>query len=112
MEDKIVVQHEVEHDGEVNRIKHHPKKTNLIATRTPLGEIHIFDKMTFKSGRVKVAPSIVLVGHETEGYSIQWNPNRDGHIIAGSYDGKLTLWDISAREEKNRISPLCYFNYH
>lgn len=37
MDDKIIVQHEVEHDGEVNRIRHHPKKTSLIATRTPKG---------------------------------------------------------------------------
>jgi histone-binding protein RBBP4 len=112
MEDKIVVQHEIEHDGEINRIKHHPKKTNLIATRTPLGEVHIFDKMTFKTGRVKVNPSIILTGHETEGYSLEWNPNRDGYIIAGSYDGNLTLWDISSREQNNRVAPLCYFNHH
>jgi hypothetical protein len=63
MEDMIVVQHEIEHDGEVNRIKHHPKKTNLIATRTPLGEVHIFDKTGFKTGKNKVSPAIVLVGH-------------------------------------------------
>ena len=63
MEDKIVVQHEIEHDGEVNRIKHHPRKTNLIATRTPLGEVHIFDKTTFKTGRVNVSPAIKLMGH-------------------------------------------------
>jgi len=108
----IVVQHEVEHDGEVNRIKHHPKKTNLIATRTPLGQVHIFDKTTFKTGRVKVNPAIVLMGHETEGYSLEWNPNKHGHIIAGSYDGKLTLWDISTKEENNKVHPLCYFNHH
>ena len=97
MQDMIVVQHEVEHDGEVNRIKHHPKKTNLIATRTPLGEVHIFDKLTFKTGRVKVNPLIVLTGHQCEGYFLEWNPNKDGNIIAGSYDGLLTLWDITAR---------------
>jgi histone-binding protein RBBP4 len=65
MDDKIIVQHEVEHEGEVNRIKHHPKKTNLIATRTPLGEVHIFDKTKFKTGRVKITPSLILAGHET-----------------------------------------------
>jgi hypothetical protein len=37
MEEKIEIMFEVEHQGEVNKIKHHPKKTNLIATRTPLG---------------------------------------------------------------------------
>ena len=51
-------------------IKHHPKKTNLIATRTPLGEVHIFDKVMFKTGRVKVDPKIKLSGHDSEGYSL------------------------------------------
>lgn len=64
------MQHEIEHDGEVNRIKHNPKINNLIATRTPLGEIHVFDKMKFKTGRIKLPPTMVLVGHETEGYAL------------------------------------------
>lgn len=68
--------------------------------------------MTFKTGgKVKATPAIILAGHDTEGYALEWNPNKDGHIVAGSYDGKLTLWDISTREEK-KINPLCYFNYH
>ena len=70
MEEMIIMQHEVEHDGEVNRIKHHPKKTNLIATRTPLGEVHIFDKVNFKTGKVKIDPKIKLSGHDYEGYSL------------------------------------------
>lgn len=86
----------------------------MIATRTPLGEIHIFDKMKFKSkGKVAYTDQIILSGHETEGYSLEWNPNREGNIIAGSYDGKLTMWDISIKEDnKNKRHPLCYFNYH
>jgi hypothetical protein len=68
MADRIVVQHQIEHDGEVNRIRHHPHKTNLIATRTPLGHIHLFDKVRFgtvsKSNKpIRVAPTLVLSGH-------------------------------------------------
>jgi histone-binding protein RBBP4 len=81
MADKIVVQHQIEHDGEVNRIRHHPKRTNLIATRTPLGQIHIFDKIRFGTASksvkpIRVQPSLVLSGHETEGYSLEWNPHK------------------------------------
>ena len=92
-----MIQHEVEHDGQVQRIKHHPKKTNLIATRTPLGEIHIFDKINFKTGRVKIEPKLRLAGHDCQGYSLEWNHNKHGQIVAGSYDGKLTLWDITTK---------------
>jgi len=63
-----------------------------------LGEIHIFDKTKFKPKNNAVQPSIVLAGHETEGYSLEWNPNKEGFIVAGSYDSKLTLWDISSKE--------------
>jgi histone-binding protein RBBP4 len=81
MPDKIVVQHQIEHDGEVNRIRHHPRRTNLIATRTPLGQIHLFDKVRFGTASksvkpIRVVPSLVLSGHETEGYSLEWNPHK------------------------------------
>lgn len=117
MADKIVVQHQIEHDGEVNRIRHHPKRTNLIATRTPLGQIHLFDKIRFGTASksvkpIRVQPSLILSGHETEGYSLEWNPHKEGQLLAGSYDGKLSIWDISSREESNQVRPLTYFNFH
>lgn len=117
MPDKIIVQHQIQHDGEVHRIRHHPKKTNLIATRTPLGQIHIFNKIKFgtvsKSTKpIRVAPEFILSGHETEGYAMEWSKLKDGHILAGSYDGQLSLWDINAKEDSNNIKPLTYFSYH
>lgn len=33
-------------------------------------------------------------------------------MIAGSYDSKLTLWDLKSKQQNNRINPLCYFNFH
>lgn len=109
----MVIQHEVEHEGEVNRIKRHPKLSHLIATRTPLGDVHVFDKTRFKTGRVKVPPCLVLAGHETEGYSIEWNPHKENMMVGGSFDGKLTMWDIQNRGESNKkLYPICEFPFH
>ena len=55
---------------------------------------------------------MVLTGHDTEGYSLEWNHNKDGHIVAGSYDGKLTLWDLTTKEESLKVKPLSFFEYH
>ena len=43
---------------------------------------------------------------------MEWSKLKDGHILAGSYDGQLSLWDINAKEDSNNIKPLTYFSFH
>jgi hypothetical protein len=43
---------------------------------------------------------------------MDWNVNKDGLIVAGSYDGKLTTWDANNITDGNRVSPLCDFVFH
>jgi len=48
----------------------------IIATKTVSGEVHIFDY--FKHGATpstdEVRPDMVLLGHDREGYGLDWNP--------------------------------------
>jgi histone-binding protein RBBP4 len=100
----------IPHDGEVNRVRHNPHEFTRIASRTAYGEIHIFNTSSTKKD--KIAPELKLSGHDTEGYALEWNPNKHGYIISGSYDGKLSLWDTRNREKGEVVLPLMNFSFH
>lgn len=52
-----------------------------------------------------------LSGHDTEGYALEWNPNKEWHILSGSYGGEIGLWDINKKENKGHtVTPLTNFN--
>ena len=35
-----------------------------------------------------------MLGHDSEGYGLSWNPNVEGQLLSGSDDAKLCIWDI------------------
>ena len=110
MTDKIQIQGRIPHEGEVNRIRHNPHKYTMIASRTACGEVHIFDSKNSKKDQ-KNSIEMRLSGHDTEGYALEWNPNKEWQIISGSYGGEIGLWDINSKPEKgNTITPLSNFN--
>lgn len=48
-------------------------------------------------GVVPADPSLVLIGPEASVASIDFSPD-DRHVVAGSLDGRLTIWEIPAAE--------------
>lgn len=38
--------------------------------------------------------SLCLAGHTTEGYGLAWSPHLRGHLLSGSDDAQICLWDI------------------
>jgi len=46
----------------------------------------------------------VLAGHKTEGYGLAWSPFQSGHLLSGSDDAQICLWDISGIPRTNRVS--------
>ena len=74
--ERIQVELQINHQGEVNRARYMPQSHKIIATKTVSGEIHIFDY--FKHGvsptNDEVKPELVLLGHTREGYGLDWNP--------------------------------------
>ncbi len=96
---KVVVTQMINHDGEVNRARHMPQNPFIIATKTVSADVNVFDysKHTSKpapDGKCK--PDIVLTGHQTEGYGLAWSPWLSGHLLSGSDDSQICLWDINA----------------
>ncbi|XP_020272400.1 LOW QUALITY PROTEIN: WD-40 repeat-containing protein MSI3-like, partial [Asparagus officinalis] len=80
------------HTGEVNRARHMPQKPNLVATKTAVAEVHVFDLGKEEKGIG--GPEAVLRGHEMEGYGVDWSTVKEGWLISGGYDSKICFWDV------------------
>ncbi|KAK9805231.1 hypothetical protein WJX72_007327 [[Myrmecia] bisecta] len=102
---KVQVIQQINHDGEVNRARHMPQNPFWIATKTVSAEVYCFDYSRHPSkpnqdGRC--TPDIRLTGHKTEGYGLAWSPLREGHLLSGSDDAQICLWDISGNTKGGR----------
>lgn len=88
------------HNGEVNRARYCPQQPNIIATKSPSGDVYIFDRNSHPTKPHKnspCAPDFRLVGHEKEGFGLAWNSKIEGQIVSGSDDKLICLWDISSQ---------------
>lgn len=69
---KINVTQRINHDGEVNRARYMPQNPDIIATKTVMGDLYIFDRTRHPSqpapGGV-CSPEYRLKGHTKEGYA-------------------------------------------
>eukprot|EP00798_Chlamydomonas_sp_ICE-L_P001886 gene1886-33302_t len=79
---KVNIVQQINHDGE-----------------TISADVYVFDysKHPSKPSPDGVCrPNIVLKGHRTEGYGLAWSPFMSGHLLSGSDDAQICLWDISS----------------
>ncbi len=109
---RIELETKICHQGEVNRARIMPQKYNIIATKTPSGEVHIFDY--FKHGPKPTdntpRPDMRLLGHTKEGYGLNWNIQKEGYLLSGSDDQKVCLWDIN--QNNTTLNPVKIFDEH
>lgn len=103
---KIQVVQQINHEGEVNRARYMPQNSFLIATKTISAEVYVFDysKHPSKPTNNECHPDLRLVGHKTEGYGLAWSPFMDGHLISGSDDATICLWDIQGLHGNNKVA--------
>lgn len=85
-------------DGEVNRARCMPQKPSVIAAKTSACEVYVFDSSKHPTDQDKssCAPDLKLKGHDKEGYGLSWSPFKEGHLLSGSNDCRICLWDTSA----------------
>ena len=102
---KIHVIQQINHEGEVNRARYMPQNSFMIATKTISAEVYVFDysKHPSKPQDTNCTPDLRLIGHKTEGYGLAWSPFMEGHLISGSDDATICLWDISARPVQGKV---------
>ncbi|KAJ3226099.1 retinoblastoma binding protein [Clydaea vesicula] len=67
---KINIVQKIKHDGEVNRARYMPQNANIIATKTIMGPVYIFDRTRHPStpnNELGCIPELKLLGHQKEG---------------------------------------------
>ncbi|KAG0498960.1 hypothetical protein HPP92_003651 [Vanilla planifolia] len=82
---KVQIIQQINHDGEVNRAGYMPSKS-----------IHNCNKNS----------------HSTEGYGLSWSLFKQGHLLSGSDDAQICLWDINATPKNRSLDALQIFKVH
>ena len=113
--ERIQVELQINHQGEVNKARYMPQSHRIIATKTTSGDVHIFDY--FKHGvgpsTDEVKPQLVLLGHTREGYGLDWNPLRGGLLLSGSDDCKVNIWDVNQQNQlADTVDPFVSLDAH
>lgn len=100
---KFNIVQKILHPGEVNKARYQPQNPNLIATMCTDGRVLIWDKSKFPSIPEKtINPTLQLIGHESEGYGLSWNPHHAGQLATASEDETVRLWDITQGSKTHR----------
>ncbi len=97
---------QINHEGEVNRARYMPQNPFFIATKTVSAEVYVFDYSKHPSKPPQDGqcnPDCRLRGHKTEGYGLSWNPTKEGHLLSGSDDAQICLWDIRGTYKQGRV---------
>jgi histone-binding protein RBBP4 len=103
---------QINHDGEVNRARYMPQNQFIIATKTVSAEVYVFDYSKHPSKPPldgTCNPDLRLRGHSSEGYGLSWSIFKDGHLLSGSDDAQICLWDIKANSKNKTLDALQIF---
>mmetsp|Transcript_211 Transcript_211/g.692 ORF Transcript_211/g.692 Transcript_211/m.692 type:complete len:428 (+) Transcript_211:63-1346(+) len=112
---KVQVVQQINHEGEVNRARYMPQNPFLIATKTVSAEVYVFDYSKHPSKPAadgECRPDLRLRGHLTEGYGLSWSPFMPGHLLSGSDDAQICLWDITQDKKAKVVEAKSIFRAH
>ncbi|KAK2964718.1 putative Histone-binding protein RBBP7 [Blattamonas nauphoetae] len=98
----------IDHPTEVNRARFCPWNDSQAVTWATDKNLYLWD-ITNKSSK----PLLKLVGHEAEGYGVDWNVHNKTMIVSSSDDGTVKVWDVTKTPGDSGpipiISPLLNF---
>ncbi|MFS7985823.1 WD-40 repeat-containing protein MSI1 [Helianthus anomalus] len=106
---------QINHDGEVNRARYMPQNSFIIATKTVSAEVYVFDYSKHPSKPPldgACSPDLRLRGHNTEGYGLSWSKFKQGHLLSGSDDAQICLWDINGTPKNKSLDAMQIFKVH
>ncbi|CCK70366.1 Hat2p KNAG_0E00980 [Huiozyma naganishii CBS 8797] len=87
----IRVTRKFKHDSEVTRARYMPQDPNILATISGTGTVYIYDRSNERD-----TASITLQYHTDNGYGLAFNPLIKGHLLSGSDDSNVALWDVTS----------------
>lgn len=117
---RVDIVQQINHDGDVNRARYMPHNPNLIATKSAVADVFVFDKSKHPAkphADGVCRPDLRLSGHTKEGYALSWSPHnaKQGHLLSGAEDTTICLWDIQATPRgpnSTTLEPLIVFGAH
>ncbi|KAF6174335.1 hypothetical protein GIB67_040828 [Kingdonia uniflora] len=112
---KVEITQQIHVDGEVNRARYMPQKSDIIAAKTSGSQVYVFDctKHPLKPPHdTSCQPQLRLRGHTEEGYGLSWSPLKEGYLISGSNDSKICMWDITAMPQDKILDPINVYEVH
>lgn len=74
-----------------------PQNSFVVATKSPSSNVYVFDitkHPSEPSPNSDFAPEHICKGHTCEGYGLAWSPHDSGHLISGSDDARVCLWQV------------------
>jgi len=112
---KIEIVHSIVHDGEVNRARYMPQNPSVIASKTPSGDVHVFDytKHASKPTDNICKPQARLKGHKQEGFGLSWNTHQQAYLLSSGEDKLICLWDCGQATAANSVlEPIAVYRAH
>lgn len=111
---KVEITQKIHVDGEVNRARCMPQNPSLVAAKTSSSEVYVFDcsKQPQNHEGGYCNPDVKLRGHDKEGYGLSWSPFKEGHLLSGSNDCKICLWDVSAMPQDKVLDAKYIYEDH
>lgn len=102
---RISIAQRMDHEGEVNRARHMPQDSTIVATLAPSGDALIFDRADLPSESTdnKPLPKYRLKHHTKEGWGLAWSPLRKGWLATGAEDQTAAVWDINSETPEKPV---------
>jgi histone-binding protein RBBP4 len=107
----------INHPSEVNKARYQPQNPDIIATLPVDGRVLIFDRTKHElepkaDGSIKFEAE--MVGHQKEGFGLNWSPLNEGHLVTGNEDATVRTWDLKGGYQKGNssITPLKTYTGH
>lgn len=83
----------IPHPSEVNKARWQPQNPDMIAAWCVDGRVLVYNRTKHSSsGSGDPNPDIELIGHDKEGFGLNWNPHEAGWLVTGSEDTTVRLW--------------------
>jgi histone-binding protein RBBP4 len=92
----------INHPTEVNRVRHSPHSSFILATQTSTGEVLIFNYSKHPTrpddSDTECRPEATLSGATAEGYAVEWARHDPARLVSAAADGVIRLWDVDAQK--------------
>ncbi|CAD25607.1 HISTONE ACETYLTRANSFERASE TYPE B SUBUNIT 2 [Encephalitozoon cuniculi GB-M1] len=95
---------------EANRVRYNPSACNVLAVRSDLPDIHVYDYTKHLSHEKIPRPDMVLRGHSAGGFGLSWNHLNPGELAGCGEGGEVCVFDVS--QESSSISPTVVLRRH